>query len=163
MRKILEVLGMIALVVLCWITYTALYGPTRLPERVPTHFDAAGHPNAWGPPTGMILLPVMAIGLYLLMSIVTRFPGAFHYPVRVTRLNIERLQSIVLDMIAWLKAELACLFLLLQWAFMQAARTGDGHLFPMILPFFIVAIFATIGWHFVAMFRAARLGASSRT
>jgi hypothetical protein len=161
MRKTLELIGIAALFVLCWITYAALWGPARLPDRVPTHFDAAGHANAWGPPTGMILLPVMAIGLYLLMSIVTRFPAAFHYPVRVTRQNIVRLQALVLDMIAWLKVELACLFLLLQWAFMQAARTGDGHLFPMILPFFIVAIFGTIAWQFVAMFRAARFNGSA--
>lgn len=156
MRKTLEVLGIFALILLVWITWAALYGPNHLPGRVPTHFDAAGNPNAWGSPTGMALIPIMAAGLYLLMSIVTRFPGAFHYPVRVTRVNIERLQSVTLDMIAWLKVELVLLFTLLQWAFIQAARSGSGRLFPMILPFFIVAIFATVGWHFIAMFRAAR-------
>jgi len=156
MRKSLEALGIVAFLLLAWITWAALYGPNRLPDRVPTHFDAAGNPNAWGSPMGMVILPVMAAGLYLLMSLVTRFPGAFHYPVRVTRLNIERLQSVTLDMIAWLKVELVCLFTLLQWAFIQAARTGSGRLFPMILPFFIVAIFGTVGWHFIAMFRAAR-------
>jgi len=156
MRKSLEALGIFSLGLLIWITWAALYGPNRLPDRVPTHFDAAGNPNAWGSPTGMIILPVIAAGLYLLMSLVTRFPGAFHYPVRVTRLNIERLQSVTLDMIAWLKVENTCLFLVLQWAFMQAARTGSGRLFPMILPFFIAAIFGTVAWHFIAMFRAAR-------
>jgi uncharacterized membrane protein len=156
MRKALELLSIAALLILCWIAWAALWGSNRLPDRVPTHFDATGHPNAWGPPTGMILLPLMAAGLYLLLSIVSRFPGAFHYPVRATRLNIERLQTITLDMIAWLKFELVCLFTLLQGAFIQAARTGDGHIFPMILPFAILAIFSTIGWHFVAMFRASR-------
>jgi uncharacterized membrane protein len=156
MRKILELLGIAALLILFWITWAALWGPHRLPDGVPTHFDAAGHPNAWGPPTGMIVLPLLATGLYLLMSIVSRFPGAFHYPVRATRLNLERLQATTLAMIAWLKCELVLLFTVLQGAYIQAARTGDGRLFPMILPVFIVAIFGTIGWHFIAMFRAAR-------
>jgi len=156
MRKSLEALSLFALALLLWITWSALYGSNRLPDRVPTHFDAAGNPNAWGSPVGMTLMPAIAIVLYLLMSLVTRYPGAFHYPVRATRENIDRLQTITVDMVAWLKVENICLFLVLQWAFIQAARTANGHLFPMILPFFIVAIFATIGWHVIAMFRVAR-------
>jgi hypothetical protein len=58
-------------------------------------------------------------------------------------------------MIAWLKLELACLFAVLQWAFIQSARSGEGRLFPMILPVSILVIFGTIGWHLVATFRAA--------
>lgn len=161
MRKTLENFAIAALAFLCFITWAALYGPNRLPDRVPTHFNAAGEANAWGSPTGMIFLPVMALGLYLLLSIVVRFPDAFHYPVRVTRFNIARLQSITIDMIAWLKLELVCLFAVLQWAFIQAAHTGSGRIFPMILPFAIVAIFGTIGWHFLAIFRAARADSSS--
>lgn len=156
MRKSLEVLGIFVLILLCWITWAALYGPNRLPDRVPTHFDAAGSPNAWGSPSGMILLPAIAVGLYLLMSLVARFPGAFNYPVRTTPQNIARLRDVTLDMIAWLKTELICLFTLLQWLFIQAARTNNGHLFPLIPPFFIAAILATVGWHFIAMFRVAR-------
>lgn len=156
MRKTLEILALFVLVLLCSITWAAVYGPNHLPDRVPTHFDAAGNANAWGSPSGMILLPAIAVGLYLLMSLVSRFPGAFNYPVRVTPQNIARLQSVTLDMIAWLKTELLCLFTVLQGAFIHAARTGEGHLFPVIPPFFIAAIFATAGWHFYAMFRGAR-------
>jgi len=93
--------------------------------------------------------------LYLLMSAVARFPAAFHYPVRVTPRNIARLQAVTLNMVLCLKVEHVCLFVVLQWAFIQAARSGEGHLFPMILPFFIVAIFGTIGLSVIAMFRAA--------
>ncbi len=156
MRKILNGVGIVVLLFLGWITWAALWGPNRLPDRVPIHFNAAGTPDGWGAPTGMILLPVLAGGLYLLLSVVARFPGAFHYPVRITAQNVQRLQEITLDMIAWLKVENSCLFAVLQWTFVRAARTHDGHLFPMILPFFIVAIFGTVGWHFVALFRAAR-------
>lgn len=155
MRKTLEFVGLAALAVLCWMTYSALYGVDRLPDRVPTHFDPAGNANAWGSPVGIVVLPVIAGGLYLLMSVVSRFPDAFHFPVRSTPMNIARLQAVTLDMIAWLKVELVCLFMVLQWVFIQAARSGQGHLFPMILPVFIVVIFGTIGWHLVSLFRAA--------
>jgi uncharacterized membrane protein len=155
MRKTLEFLGIIALATLFWMTWAALHGPNPLPDRVPTHFDAAGNPNAWGSPSAMVFFPAIAAGLYLLMSVVTLFPEAFHYPVRTTPANIARLQAITLGMIAWLKLELACLFAVLQWAFIQSARSGEGRLFPMILPVSILVIFGTIGWHLVATFRAA--------
>ncbi|MGA8671351.1 MAG: DUF1648 domain-containing protein [Terracidiphilus sp.] len=156
MRKTLEFIGLLALVTLFWFTWSALYSPNRLPDRVPTHFDAAGNPNAWGSPNGMILLPIVATVLYLLVSLVSRLPESFHYPVRTTPQNIARLQTVTLNMVLWLKVEIVCLFALLQWVWIQAARSGDGHLFPMILPFFIAAVFGTIGWSVVAMFRAAR-------
>jgi uncharacterized membrane protein len=161
MRKALEAVGLASLAALIWITYWALHGPDRLPDRVPTHFDAAGNPNAWGSPSAMIFLPVIACSLYFLMSVVTRFPDAFHYPVRTTPQNIVRLQALTLDMIAWLKVELALLFTVLQWAFIQSAHTGDGHLFPMILPVTIVVIFSTLGWHLIATVRAASAGSDS--
>ncbi|HTB97188.1 MAG TPA: DUF1648 domain-containing protein [Terracidiphilus sp.] len=158
MRKILEVVGLFALGILFWITWSALYGPDRLPDRVPTHFDAAGNPNGWGSPAGMIILPVIAAGVYLLMSVVARFPSAFNYPVRVTPLNRARLQEITLTMIAWIKVEMVCLFAVLQWVFVQSARNSDGRLFPKVLPVFLFLIFSTVAAHLVALFRAAGRG-----
>jgi uncharacterized membrane protein len=155
MRNTLELLGLAALGFLVWMTWDALQGVNRLPDSVPIHFDASGTPNAWGSPAGMLLLPVLAAALYLVMSIVVRFPDAFHYPVRVTAQNIARLQAVTLNMVAWLKMELICLFAVLQWAFIQAARSSNGHLFPLILPVFIVVIFGTVGWHLLAIVRAA--------
>jgi uncharacterized membrane protein len=155
-RKTVELIGLIALAVLYGLTWSALYGPNRLADRVPTHFDAAGNPNGWGSPSGLIMMPAIATALYLLMSVVARFPESFHYPVRVTPQTLARLQAVTLNMVLCLKVELACLFAVLQWAFIQSARSGNGHLFPMILPFFIVAVFGTIGWSVVALMRVAR-------
>ena len=57
---------------------------------------------------------------------------------------------------ACLKAELACLFLYIQWAILASVRNGRASLSPLIVPLFLVAVFANIGWHMVAIFRAAR-------
>jgi uncharacterized membrane protein len=156
MRKLAEILALAALAALCWLTWSALAGPNRLPDKVPTHFDAAGNANAWGSPSGMILIPIIAAGLYVLLTIVARFPSAFHYPVRTTPVNLPRLQAITLGMVAWIKAEMLCLFAVLQGVFIQAARSGNGALFGKVMPVFLVVIFGTIGLHFVALFRAAR-------
>jgi hypothetical protein len=40
----------------------------------------------------------------------------------------------------------------------QSAQQGRLILSPLVTPLFIGTIFVTIGWHFVALFRAARPG-----
>lgn len=162
MRKSLEAAALFALALLFWITYQAFAGPNRLPDRVATHFDAAGNANAWGPPTVLWVLPIAAAGLYLLLTVISRFPVAFNYPVRVTKDNLARLQAVALDMLVLLKTELVCFFLLLQWAIVRSARSGEGHIFLLLVPVLVVVVVATAGWGFVAMLRAAKRPAGSQ-
>ncbi len=161
MRKVLEGVGLGALALLIWITYDALAGPSHLPDRIPTHFDAAGNANGWGSPATLLLLPILAVGLYLLITVVSMFPASFNYPVRVTAENRERLQGLTLNMVTWLKTELACLFAAIQWAILQAVRSGEGRLPVLLVPGFLVLIFGTALWHIFALFRAAQPGGAS--
>jgi hypothetical protein len=62
-------------------------------------------------------------------------------------------------MMAWVKAELCCVFLAIQWSIIQSARQGNAALSPAIMPTFLVALFVAIAVHLVAVFRASR-GAS---
>ncbi|MGA3370643.1 MAG: DUF1648 domain-containing protein [Terracidiphilus sp.] len=158
MRKQLEAITLAALATMAWITWQALHGPNPLPERIPTHFDAAGNPNGWGPASTLLFLPAVAVGIYLLITLVSRFPAAFNYPVQVTEENRARLQALTLQMLACLKLELACLFAWIQWFIIQSVRQGHGHLSPAFMVLFLVAVFGTVGWHIVAIFRAARPG-----
>ena len=88
MRKTMEVLGLMLLGYLAWITYSALNGPSRLPERIPTHFDISGKPNAWGSPGFLWILPVVGLGLYVLMTALASIQfRRYNLPVRVTEVN----------------------------------------------------------------------------
>ncbi len=156
MRGTLKVVGLAALVFVWGITLSAFYGSHRLPDRIPTHFDMAGRVTGWGSPGMLWLLPVIVTSVYALMTWVTRFPGAFNYPVAVTAANRPLLQSITCDMIAWLKAELVCLFAFIQWAIVESARAGRSILSPAAIPAAILVIWGTIAWYIVAMRRVAR-------
>lgn len=156
MRKNLEAVGLCALALLVFITLRALYGPHRLAGRIPTHFGANGRPDAWGPSAMLLVLPAVAVGLYILMTLVARYPSVFNYPVRVTPQNRPRLEAAALSMIAWLKMELSCLFAALQWFTIQVAGNPGRGLPPALMPLALVAIFATVAWHIAAMFRAGR-------
>lgn len=156
MRKNLEILAPAALLYVWGITVYALYGSGALPDRIPTHFNAAGQPDGWGTPAMLWLLPVVATAIYLLMTLVSRYPGAFNFPVRVTPGNRAQLEGITLDMIAWLKTELLCLFAGIQHQIVQFARRGHGTLSPLFVPAFLVVVFGTVAWHITAMRRVSR-------
>jgi uncharacterized membrane protein len=161
-RKTLEVVGLGTLAVLYWITYVALHGPERLPDRIAAHFDISGQPNAWGPPGFLWFLPVVAAGLYMLLTVL----GSIRYrkynlPVPVTEANLPFIQEQTILMVAWIKCELLCLFAYLQWSIIQAARNGAFRFSPLLIPGFLVMIFSTVGWRLAAMIRGAKERAES--
>lgn len=157
MRKTMEVAGIVMLAVLCWITFAALNGPEPLPLRIPTHFDISGRPNAWGSPQMLWLLPLIGTGLYALMTVLgsIRF-RSFNLPVRVTEANLPFIQDQTAVMVAWIKFEVLGLFVYIQRTIIQGAREGEFHLEPMMIPVFLVVIFATVGWYLSAIIRGAR-------
>ncbi|MFY9854009.1 MAG: DUF1648 domain-containing protein [Terracidiphilus sp.] len=159
MRKTLEAITLIALTVLVWFTWQALNGPAPLPDRIPTHFDATGNPNGWGPASTLWLLPAVAIALYLGMTLMSRFPASFNYPVKLTEENSARLKGLSLDMLAWVRLEIICLFAYIQWSTIEVANHGHGGLRPALLPISAVVIFGTVCWHIAAMLWAGRAGA----
>jgi uncharacterized membrane protein len=161
MRKTLEAIALGALAFLFWITYRALYGPDPLPERIPTHFNFAGRPDAWGSPSSLLLLPAVAGALYLLITLAGFLPVSFKAPIRMTEENRALLEALSRQMLAWFKVCLVCLFAWIQWAILDSVRRGSSSLSPVIILLFLVAILGGAGWHIVAMIRASRPGSSS--
>jgi uncharacterized membrane protein len=156
MRRNLEIVGLAAMAAMLFIALRALFGPSQLPQLIPTHFGLDGQPDAWGSRWSLLSLPVVAVALYSLMTVVARRPSAFNFPVRVTPANRARLESLALDMIAWLKAELICVFAWIERVIVVAARNAQGSVSPLFMPIALAAIFGTVIWYFVAMRRAAR-------
>jgi uncharacterized membrane protein len=63
----------------------------QLPPIIPTHFDAAGRPDGWGPRGLFLLLPAVAVATYALMSVVLRMsPDRYNLLVAITTENRER-------------------------------------------------------------------------
>lgn len=56
MRKALETVVLAALAFDLW----DAYGLARLPERIPTHFDLAGHATGWSTPSSLGVIPAMS-------------------------------------------------------------------------------------------------------
>jgi uncharacterized membrane protein len=155
MRKWLEGIALLALGLHIAVTLRALFGSDQLPERIPIRFDAMGNPTRWGSPTMLLLLPAITLIIYLLFTVVTRFPGAFNYPVKVTAFNRQRMQNLALDMTAWLKAEIVSLLTWMQWVTVEVARNPGRHI-PAMTPAALVVVFATVSLYIVTMFKSGR-------
>jgi uncharacterized membrane protein len=156
MRKLLQLISLLALAALWLLTYSALYGSNALPDRIPTHFDSAGNPNAWGSPgNSLFILPAVATVVFLLIGLVNRKPERFNYPVRVTPQNRNRLQALALQLIACIQAESTGLLAILQYSILQAFRAGHFSLNPALIPIGVAIILLTTLGHILAMRRAA--------
>ena len=155
MRKLLEGVALLALGLQISITLLAFFGPQQLPARIPIHFDVSGHPDGWGSSAMLLILPAITIINYLLFTVVTQFPGAFKYPVKVTSMNRRRMQSLALDMMAWLKLEIVGLLTWIQWVTIATARQPDKPI-PAMAPAALVVVFATVLFYIASMFRAGR-------
>ena len=162
MRKTLEAVSLGLAAVLYWITNAALHGAEPLPDRIPTHFDISGQPNAWGTPGFLWFLPVVAAGLYVLLTVLgsIRF-RRYNLPVAVTEANLPFIQEQTILMVAWIKCEMLCLFAYLQWSIIEAARSNQFRLSPLLIPVSLAVIFSTVGWRMAVMIRGARARAES--
>ena len=154
MKKLLESGAIIAWIVLVYVVVAALYGPEKLPARVPMHFGADGKPNGWGGPESLWLLPAIGTLIAVVLTWVSRYPKAFNYPVRVTRENQTRLEVLALEMIGWLRLDLLCLFAAIEWQTIRSARMEQLALSPWFMPGALVVVFGTIAIYIVRMVRA---------
>ena len=135
------------------ITAYALLGPHAIHGPVPTHFNVAGQADAWGSPVSLWVLPVIATFLFILMTLVSRFPESFNFPVRVTAANRARLEGIALSMIAWLRLEVVALMTIIQAGVIRSVQQGRTVFAVWVLPVSLIVIFGTIGLHFVRILR----------
>ncbi|MEE0955558.1 MAG: DUF1648 domain-containing protein [Eubacterium sp.] len=66
----------------------------KIPDTVPSHFDAFGNPDSYGGKWVLVLEPVLSLLLWGLIAIVRKFPNVWNFPVKVTEKNRERLYEI---------------------------------------------------------------------
>jgi len=104
---------------------------SELPDRVPRHYGALGNPNAWGTKNGLWVLPVVAVGLYLLLTAASRYQRLINLPVRVDR-DLPEVRKLLLTMAICMKAVIMLMFAYISWAGINTAlgrAQGLGRMF----------------------------------
>ena len=68
---------------------------SKIPDKVPMHYDFAGNIDRWGSKLEILILPIITWIMYVFMTIIEKFPEAWNTGVKVTEENIEMLRSMM--------------------------------------------------------------------
>ena len=141
--KMIELAGWGCLILLWIIT---IFSYARLPEIIPTHFDASGQADDEGSKMVLFFLPVIGTLLFVVLTILNRYPHIFNYPVAITADNAQKQYSNAVRMIKILKLSIVVTFTILVLLISGAASSGNGSLGIWFLPVVLALVFVPIAF-----------------
>lgn len=129
----------------------------EIPDQVPQHFDASGQADAWGSKTTVLLLPAVNFVVFVMMTVVSRFPHISSVPVDVTPFNAPRVYRLIRFQTIWLKTVLALVLAYMSWRTIEQAQGGVQGLGVGFLPLTILGVGSAVVWFYMEL---RRLGGS---
>ena len=145
--QFLSVMGL----VYAFVTFFTMFD--TLPDRIPIHFDFSGNINGWGTKSGLIALPFVGLGIFILFTVLERFPQTYNISVKVTEENAPRLYILARASMVFLKALLIWMFGGLFYFSCQAGLTGDISNMFLFIMLMVGGMIALMAGFFIAMAR----------
>ena len=124
-----------------------------IPDRVPQRQNAAGRADDWGAKSTLLLLPAVNLVVFVMMTVISRFPHISSLPVEVTAVNARRVYRLVRFQTIWLKAIVAFVLTYMCWRMIEQARGGAQGLGVGFLPLTTLAVGSAIGWFYFELRR----------
>ncbi|WP_186579475.1 DUF1648 domain-containing protein [Aquibacillus kalidii] len=127
-------LGSIVFLVTIW---------SRLPEKVPTHYNAFGEVDRWGGKYELVILPVIGILIMLLMTFFEKFPETHNYPKRLNQSNAKEFYLLSRKLINQIKNICLIIFAII---LIESVSIALGWIngFGWFLPIAILSVFLPI-------------------
>jgi uncharacterized membrane protein len=150
LENIFDVIG-ITLYILSIIYLISQFG--ALPDRVPGHFNGAGEVDRWGSKMELIILPLVGGGLWLLFTVLEKYPHQLNY-LNLKEDNVEAQYKNGRLMLNVLKNEIVVFFSLITYGMVQIAQGEMEGLGGAFLPVFLGVI---LGSTFVFMIRMVKM------
>lgn len=144
LEKVMDIMSILA-VITTWTYLIVSWG--NLPSKVPTHFDFLGNIDSWGGKGSLLLLPIIMTILYIFLTVISKFPQCFNYPVNITEKNAKSQYQNARTFISLLKTEIIVVFLYLEWKSIQIAATKSSGLGSWFLIIFLIVLFGTLGFY----------------
>ncbi|MEZ4919294.1 MAG: DUF1648 domain-containing protein [Saprospiraceae bacterium] len=141
---LLEALAAVGLILLLVLPIWNFYD---LPDTIPTHFNHLGEPDQYGSKNQVWILPVLGTGLFVLFTILARFPHIYNYAVRITEENAASQYRMAVYLIRGLKAMCMLLFAYIIWATVQGALQHGTPLDNRVMFGFMGSIGLFLAWY----------------
>ncbi len=149
--RLLENLGWL-IVLLMWIFLFLNY--SKMPDTIPTHYDAAGNPDDFGSKLSFLFIPIMGSVLFVGLTILNGFPHIFNYPFKISEANKEKQYRLATRMIRMLKLSIVIVFSLLMNMVYRTAFLEQSKLNIWFMPLSLALIFIPIIVYFVQAYKS---------
>ncbi len=148
--KGIEILGFLILI-LHWIWVVVTF--TKLPDIIPTHFNARGEVDGFGSKVSILTLPVIATIIYIVLTIINKYPHNFNYLVKITEYNALRQYTNVTKMVRVLKVVVVAVFFLITFETTQVSAEKTNELSVWFLPLILGMTFLPLIYFIAKSFR----------
>ncbi|MCL6589556.1 MAG: DUF1648 domain-containing protein [Firmicutes bacterium] len=119
----------------------------KLPKAIPSHFNFLGEIDAYGDKNILLLLLLLVLALYILLSVISKFPHIYNYPVEITEENAEKQYRNAIRLMRIMKFVMVAIFTYIQYAIIKSALNQKSELDIWFLPVFLIAIFLPVGYY----------------
>lgn len=147
------IIELIAIVFLVFLFILPLRYYTDLPDKIPAHFNAAGSVDSYGSRATLWLLPGIGFALWLIMTILARFPYIFNYPVNISSDNAEIQYRLSTRMMRVLKTVILIMFSFISYRTIKIATGNSEGLGVVFLPLFLMITFGVITIYMIKVFK----------
>lgn len=139
----------------CLVLLTVFYQTWgELPEIIPTHFDFFGNPDAWGSRNTLAFIMGLGLLIYVLITVMARFPHIFNYLVPINVHNAADQYRLIRQMLAFLKMIIVAMFAYLNYAMylvgtFQAAGINNIYMMAFVIALLggiVVYIYFSLRW-----------------
>jgi len=137
-------LEVVSIFTLIYIWYLVLNNYHQLPETITTHFSSTGKADDFGSKSFIFLLPSIGILIYVLLTIINRFPHTFNYLKEITEKNAPRQYFLATRMIRFLKGDILIIFATITSFIIKDAQSNNTSLGEWFLPFILTSTFIPI-------------------
>ena len=133
------VINICCLLMLVGVTIFLVVSWKNIPAEIPMHYNFAGEIDRWGLKSEMIFLPIISWVMYILITVIERFPNVWNTGIKITEENKEPAYRILKKLISTVKLIIVAMFSFL------SLQTALSFKLPFwFLPVYIVILFGDI-------------------
>lgn len=120
---------------------------SSLPARVPTHINASGVVDSWGGRSELLIMPAIMVAMFVLLSVIQRFPHSCNYLVRITEENAEVQYRNAVSMLGWMNLIINAGLAMVFFSMIQIAQGDADRLTYWVMPVFMGCLFGSLGYY----------------
>lgn len=112
---------------------------SKIPDRIPGHYNAMGEIDRMGSKGELLVVPIINWIMYIGLTVIARFPQTWNTGVTVTEENKERVYRVLKNMLITVKLIVVAIFSFL------SINSAQAKALPVwFLPVFLLLMFGSI-------------------